>query len=419
MNIWLVTVGEPLPIAGGGARLWRTGILASLLASRGHKVTWWTSRTDHFTKQYFPVRDDCVAAGDNLFIRFLDGVLYKKNISLARLRNHTQIAEDFARRARHEAVPDIILCSYPTIELSKQAVLFGEASGVPVLLDIRDLWPDEIIVRIPRWAQPIGRWLLWRMYRDAQFALRRATGLIAISDAYLAWAHRFAVRSRGPFDGVFTHGYPDPKQASSSGPDKERAWLERLGIPDEVKVFWFVGTFVGSIDLGTVIEAARLSADRRDAIFVLSGSGERDTEWREQARDLPNVIFTGWLNANQLALLASRVWAGIGAYKEKALMSLTNKLFEYMAFSLPLLVSLPGEARRLVEENGCGKFYEPGSASDLARVIKELLDNPSERDAMARNSRRLFERQYSANALYCRLADRLEQVAASTVEWRK
>ena len=43
MIVWLVTVGEPLPTDPGSPRLLRAGILAGLLAEKGHVVHWWSS----------------------------------------------------------------------------------------------------------------------------------------------------------------------------------------------------------------------------------------------------------------------------------------------------------------------------------------------------------------------------------------
>lgn len=51
MNIWLVTIGEPLPIDEGNYRLLRVGILANLLVKKNHNVIWWTSTFNHIEKK--------------------------------------------------------------------------------------------------------------------------------------------------------------------------------------------------------------------------------------------------------------------------------------------------------------------------------------------------------------------------------
>lgn len=413
LNIWLITVGEPLPLEGTSSRPWRTGLLANELLSRGHAVTWWTSAVDHFTKTYFKTASIThVRRGFEL--RLLHGCLYTRNISLARFRNHVQIAERFAEQAAQIPKPDVIVCSLPTIELSREAVRFASRHAIPVLLDIRDLWPDEMAARLPRLLQPLAKLILWPLYRDLGYALRGASGLLAISSHYLEWGLRGSGRHRAPADGVFTHGYPAASFAATE--ETARSLAAELRLEPGRKIVWFVGTFVGSIDLGTVIEAARLIERELPLVFILTGSGEKDAEWREQARGLGNVIFTGWRDSKDLAALASLAWAGLGAYKVGALMSLTNKLFEYMSCGLPILLSLPGEARELVEAAGCGKFYQPGSAESLAAVLRELDGDPAAHARMARNARTAFDQRYSADAVYEQMATHVEAIAVTGLE---
>src|SRR4051812_39290189 len=115
-RIWVVTVGEPLPIDGNEPRLLRAGIVAKMLAEAGHDVTWWTSNVDHTRKRRrFPGETER-ALGPRLRLILLDGALYQSNVSYARIRNHCQVAASFARRSEREPRPDVILCSFPTIE---------------------------------------------------------------------------------------------------------------------------------------------------------------------------------------------------------------------------------------------------------------------------------------------------------------
>jgi glycosyltransferase involved in cell wall biosynthesis len=407
LSIWLITVGEPLPFGrSAAARPWRTGLLADLLVARGHDVTWWTSSVDHFSKTLFVDSPRKVQTASGLALQFLHGCLYTKNISFARLRNHRQIAKQFAVQGPTQLPPDVILCSYPTIELSAEAVRYGASRSIPVLLDIRDLWPDEMTARLPRPLRPLARLIFPRMHRDAAYALRGAAGLIAISTRYLEWGLRHARRLKNVNDAVFTHGYPVPEKKRICSDTVQ--WLSGLGIEKSKRIFWFVGTFVGSIDLSTVIEAARRLVDRPDVQFVFTGSGERDSEWREQAKGLANVVFTGWCDAQQVGTLASIAWAGLGAYKRDALMSLTNKVFEYLAHGLPILLSLGGEAREIVEGAGCGVFYEPEAAESLESAVRRLSEDQALRDRMARCARQTFEERFSASMVYGRMADHLE-----------
>ena len=54
-------------------------------------------------------------------------------------------------------------------------------------------------------------------------------------------------------------------------------------------------------------------------------------------------------------------------------LALPNKLFEYLAADLPVVVSDLPEMRRLVTERGVGWVTDSGDPADIARVLKEAL----------------------------------------------
>ena len=124
MWIWLVTVGEPLPIAARTKpRLMRAGALARRLVERGHDVVWWTSAFDHTHKNHHS-RSDATVTWQGGTIRLLKSVGYPGNISLRRFVEHALVARRFRAQAPGQRRPDIILVSFPTIELARDAVRF-------------------------------------------------------------------------------------------------------------------------------------------------------------------------------------------------------------------------------------------------------------------------------------------------------
>ena len=349
---------------------------------------------------------------DRLRVQFLHGPLYRRNVSLARLRNHRAIAREFVRLAPRQSPPDLILCSFPTIELSRAAVEFGRRLGIPVFLDIRDLWPDEILTRVPAGARTLTRWLLRPLFVEAHQALHGATGIIAISESYLQWALSRGRRTRTSIDRVFPLGYTGQIDQAEPAPEVGEK-LRALGVDPAKKIFWFSGTFVGNIDLGTVIDAAKALVGDSRIQFVLTGSGERNEEWRSKARGVSNVVFTGWAGSDELAWLSRVAWVGLGAYRPGATMSLPNKLFEYMSMGLPVLMGLGGEARQLVLKHGLGAVYEPGNRDSLADLVRKVAGDPEWRSQCGSRARDLFRAQYAMDTLYTGYAEFLEEQANS------
>ena len=405
MRVWIITVGEPVPLPGRNDRLLRSGVLASYLAERGHEVEWWTSRVDHIRKAFFPVAEMELQHGERLRIHFLRGRLYRKNVSLARLVNHREIAHDFTIRSSALPVPDFVLCSLPPLELSLAAVEFGRRSGCPVYLDIRDLWPDVYEQVFPPSVRWLGR-ILFRPFRHiASRAVAGAIGLFAVSETYLDWGLRLARRERRASDLVITFGYPTPPPVNETEIVDLRTQLDLR--PDQF-VAWFVGSFAGRCDLGTIIEAARQLAQRSDIVFVLSGAGDREAAWRSQAAGLPNVRFTGWVDRRSIACLLRIASVGLVCYTADASMSLTNKIFEYMSGGLPLIVGLRGEAEALVARLGCGVVYTPGDQDDLVRATLTVADDPALRARLARASAKGFREEFAEEVIFPRLVRAIE-----------
>ena len=175
MRAWIVTVGEPLPTDPSGDRLHRAGMISEALTRRGHEVLWWTSTLDHTRKQLRFDQSTTVKLPSGLVLRLLHGVRYSRNISLSRIWNHRQIGARFSSEASDLPEPDVILCSFPIIDLAERSAKFGTKRGVPVVLDVRDLWPDIFPQYLPAYSRPFARILIrpmaWKTRRA--FAERR------------------------------------------------------------------------------------------------------------------------------------------------------------------------------------------------------------------------------------------------------
>jgi glycosyltransferase involved in cell wall biosynthesis len=416
MRVWLITVGEPLPGLSGNSRLWRTGMLSDELGRRGHDVVWWTSRFDHFGKRFFEWRSRDYSVEANVVIRFLDGRPYRRNIGMARMVNHWQVARDFRALAEGYPRPDAILCSFPTIELGSAATRLGRRLGIPVVLDVRDLWPDIFLDAAPRPLKPVARLLLHHYFRATTRALQAASGIVGVSRGYLDWGLSRAGRAEGSTDRVFPLGYSLPRPTVESR-DAGRALLRRFGVDWNGIACLFAGTLGRTYDLAPVLQAARELAGRPFR-FVICGDGERAPEWRERAKGLENVHFTGWLDQQDMRAALAGADIGLAAYAAGAPQGLPNKVIEYLAAGLPVLSSLEGETRQLLEEQGCGCTYPAADARALLAALASL-ESSDRRAQMSEISRLVFETRFQAHTVYGEFADFLEQQASASHQTRR
>ena len=414
MLIWLITIGEPLPIDGAKDRLHRSGVLANLLVSEGHEVIWWTSTFDHARKKQRFNIDTSIEISDFFNIKLLHSVNYKKNMSINRIINHYAIAHKFLKLARLESKPDIILCSFPTIELSLAATKYGKERNVPVVIDIRDLWPDLIIDLFPKKIKWFIKIILFVFFKNTRKVFRECSSIIGISDGYLQWGLSYAGRKRNINDAVFPLCYKKPivtdKQIKNA-----KIVLRNIGVDSSKIICWFIGMFGKTYNLSTVIDAAhQLDIQGINNVqFVLSGDGENYSKWFKQAKGLSNVIFTGWIDFSQLAYLMSVGDIGLAAYAEGAPQGLPNKIFEYLCAGIPILSSLKGETEALLSSNGCGLTYNAADTEDFLEKLFILINNKDLRKKMSSNSVSLFKRCYSTDKVYACMINFLEGIAKS------
>ena len=415
LNIWLVTIGEPVPLSASKEnRMHRTGAFASYLAEKGHKVIWWTSTFDHFTKKNLFQKHTSLKFKKGLDVRLIHGCGYHKNVSLSRMRNHKQVSRTFSKLIRREIdCPDIIVAAFPTMELASASVEYGKSSGVPVIIDVRDLWPDIFVGAVPKYLRSFAKLALIRMESAAAKTFRESTGIVGISEGYLTWALQKAGIQRRVSDAVFPLGYKRPSVTALElhGAEKES---RGKGVEPDKFICWFVGTFGKTYDLAPVIAAAKkmFLKGRNDIQFVFSGTGDRELFWKKMARGLPNIIFTGWINAAQIEFMGRSAKIGLAAYADEAPQGLPNKLFEYFSFGLPVVSSLRGEAEELLRLERCGYPYDRCSPEDLAETVLKLKNNEADRLAAGDRARKLFEKKFSLDMIHPQFLQYIEQVVS-------
>ena len=415
MRIWLVNVGEPLPIDGENVRLHRTGVLANALLERGHEVVWWTSTFDHFQRISRFTEDTTVTVEDKLRLRLLHAPAYVKNLSLKRVWNHFLLGRKFKALARSEAPPDIILSSCPTLELCAEAVKYGKRMGIPVVLDVRDMWPDIFLDLIPSWAHGVVKLALLPLFAIARYACAGATAITAHAPAFVDWALHKGNRQRSQYDRYFPFGYVAYDPAEDTMRKAAQFWknhgvVERPG----AHIVCFFGTVGHNFDIDTVIQAARKMQDREDVQFVICGRGDRLDRFRWEAKDCKNVVFPGWVNVPEIQMLMRMSNWGLAPYKNTVDFrnSIPNKAIEYLSGGLPILWSLPqGIMYDTLTEHDCGICYGNDSQK-LESILRECCDSPERMKELSHNASQLFEPRFTAAKVYGEMADYLQEIAS-------
>lgn len=414
MNIFVIAEGEALPLVNGTGRLMRAGMIAQKLSQRGNDVTWWSSTFLHYEKRYFRQEDTEIHVGDNLTLRLLHSRFgYKKNISIKRIRYSKELGKKLNNAIKKESVPDVIYCSWPLIDLSYVCVTYGKEHNIPVVIDIRDMWPDIFIQPFPPVLQPIVKFGVNIVYgKKVSYVMKHASAITGVIPYCMEFAE-FHGRSLRDVDHVVYLAYDTSPVTETERIHAENYW-KSLGI-EKGK---FIVTYIGSIgnrigDFDTVVEAAKKSTDP-NILFVICGSGSYSEGLREATAGCANIILPGYKNKAEIQTLLNIASIGLLPYRNTFdfINAIPNKFAEYLSGGLILLSSLRGASRVLLEKYRCGFYYD--SADALLAHINQLKSDDSLRFEMSRNAKALFSSDFDASVVYTQFCQFLESLATGS-----
>jgi len=410
MLVWLLKISEAIPTDETVSK-GRTAMLAEKLVERGHEVVWWVSCFDH-TKKRMVLEDDAdLNLAPGILVKALKGMPYAASFSLRRYIDHRIIAWKFRKRADSVPLPHLIVACMPDYNLAWEAVAFARKRGIPIVVDIRDPWPDLFVDHAPSILKPLLRVVLYRDFQKLKRTLQAADAITSMVNGLLQWGLSKAGRRPTWKDRVFLIGAPRPnKGAGGSVSDRIAAVLEQVKTKFVVA---FTGTFNRTYDPTVIINAAELLQQRKDLqgriAFVMAGDGDYFSQTKNLAHKLGNVFFPGWVNRQERDSIHSV--SSVGVVPGTLPGAFPNKAFAYLSAGLPVLSSTGGDLNRLLSDYDAGYYFGAGNHVQLASLIVKLLEEPGLQRKMAQNARRLFDERLDADKIYSSFVDHLEALA--------
>ncbi len=407
MNIWLLKIGEAIPLEARVRRL-RTAMLADTLVDRGHSVVWWTSAFDHFKKDWVFRRDTDIELKAGLKVKALKGFGYKKNVCLSRFIDHRLISRKFKKFAETAPKPDLIVAAMPAYDLAYEACKYAKRHDVPFVVDVRDQWPDLFLKYFPSKLTVLGKALLHGEFKMCRYVLENSDAVLAMMNTLLEWGVEKGNRKKSYLDRVFYLGYKPLEKVEMSSEK-----IDAIGRRLKGKfVVTFIGTFTDSHNPELLVECASKLKDL-DISFVIAGHGRHFERIKAKSLLLKNVILPGWLNQEEVTVLLDRSHVGIcPTGLDGKVDFFPNKSFSYLSAGLPVLSAFHGDLKDIINEHDIGYWYSPKDADALSGHIRRLYDDKRLHETMSANARRIFNRMFHADHIYKDYAKHLEHILA-------
>ena len=167
------------PCESGTSRFFQ---IANTFVDSGWEVDCVTTSFQHFKKQ--PRDSKQIFEQKYPFnVIFIDAPSYKKNVDLRRIISNKIAEKNLEKYLKNNIFKyDVIYVSIPANNIAAMVTTIAKENGIPVIVDIEDLWPEAMSMVIKN--KRVRDLVLRSFLVDAETTYRNASGIIGTSDDY-------------------------------------------------------------------------------------------------------------------------------------------------------------------------------------------------------------------------------------------
>jgi glycosyltransferase involved in cell wall biosynthesis len=273
---------------------------------------------------------------------------------------------------------DIILVTSPPLFVGITAYVLSIIKRLPIVFEIRDLWPESAIDT----GVVTNKYIIRFAYWFESFIYKKSRMINVLTPAF-----RDVLITKKGVPGekiIFVPNAADftlSDEIMNSDFNREE-FRNRLGWSDKI-VLIYVGAHGVANHLIQIVETAKITEKSLPQVhFVLVGEGMQKNMLIKAAQNLKlaNVQFINSVPKKEVFKYIISSDFGMSVLKKvdtfKTIYS--NKTFDYMACKKPVLLLIDGVSRDLIETAKCGIYVEPENPQDFADKLEALLESGQE-----------------------------------------
>ncbi len=182
-TVWII--GMYGNIEGELWRDYRNNVIGKALSKQGYEVIWWTpSFSHHFKKQRCKGWKD-IKVCNGFITRLVPTTGYTKNFGLKRVLKDWTYEIAGYKRAKSEKKPDFILGGSNPLCFGYFIFRYAKVRNIPVLLDVKDLWPEYFENYFEGWKRKVIHLVLFPVYYRRKKMYEQVAGLYSLGKNYL------------------------------------------------------------------------------------------------------------------------------------------------------------------------------------------------------------------------------------------
>ena len=344
----------------------RINDLALELKKRGHEITVLTGLPNYPKGEYFEGYDDtknCDEVWNDIPV-YRCKLRPRKTGSVNLIRNYVSFVIEANKKLKELQNRDfdlIYVFEVSPITVALPAIKLKKKKNIPVIINIQDLWPENIVA-VTGMTNPIIIGLVNRM---VNYIYRHCDLILTASPSFVS-----KIKER------------------IKDKDKVRYWPQYSTVnktDEEVSIYdkeYFNIVFTGNIGeaqgIDLAIEAAKVLKDKKICWhFVGEGRSKEKLEKLVNEYGINDrVKFHGFHPEKEIPKYLKDADAALLILKPNPVFEMTipAKLQTYLACGVPILGCVSGEGKRIIEESKAGIVSEDISVDGLVKVCTQFIE---------------------------------------------
>mgnify|MGYP001220407119 FL=1 len=285
------------------------------------------------------------------------------------------------------------------LKIARAAFWANKTFQLPLVLDLHENRPE--IMRFYQHVQTFpGRFMIfpsiWRRF-ESRYILKSTQTIVVTKDARDFYEKRVNGLSENTITVV-----PNSVNAAFLSKAKQVTFPD---INQKINIL-YIGDTGARRGIKTILDSIFYLPDSiRDRIqFQIVGTSSAQPEWeayvlRHQLES--QIKLVGWKTISELHHFLGTSHIGICPLHRNTHHDTTyaNKIFQYMAYGLPLVVSDCDAQANLAQKNNTGLVHQAQSAEDFAKKITSIATNPTLFLELSNNGMRAMKNELNWNAI--------------------
>lgn len=296
---------------------------------------------------------------------------------------------------------DVVVASSGPITVGLPGLVARYLRGRRLVFEVRDLWPQGV-VELGVLKNGLVKWLA---YRFEALCYSAASLIVALSPGM-----QRDIERRFKYDKVIS--VPNSANLALFATQADGSKLPEVF--NKRKVAIYTGN-IGEVNNSKLLLETAIELQKRgetQITLLLVGDGQQKEELRRRAVELglSNFQILGLVPKEELVAMLQHSVASLITYRPAPILetSSPNKLFESLAAGVPVLNTLKGWTREMIEEHQCGFGVEYDDPRALADRLQQLAHDPQLVRDMGERAR-VLARSFDKDLLAARMLDAIEK----------